>query len=185
MSEVVVHRQSTSQEGGAPASSKETGLHLPGDQGDGPGAIPRGFATQTGSARVPDPRPASPQAGPLLRCNNCGTLGHLPRSCPNYGWYFPAPGKVREDYAEDRQRVLDLIAADIIREHEPDETEDHSGSTRPQDRMKDYLELKVECMTCTAPVGAMCTTAGGERSDRFHSVRIQAAKTLDTPGTGG
>ncbi len=184
MSEVAVHGQGPSQEGRAPAPSSEVHVRLSADEGHGEGAVARGFATQTGSSRVPDPRPTSP-AAPLLRCNNCGTLGHLPRSCPNYGWYFPAPGKSREDYAEDRQRVQDLIAGDIIREHEPDEAEDHIGSVRPQDRMKDYLELKVECTTCKAVAGTMCTTAGGERSDRFHSARVQAAKALDTPGTGG
>ena len=145
----------------------------------------RGFATPVSSPRLPDPRPASPQEGPLLRCNNCGTLGHLPRTCPNYGWYFPAPGKSREDYVEDRQRVQDLIAGDIIREHEPDEDEDHFGSIRPQDRVKGYLELGLECGTCHAVAGTMCTTAGGGRSDRFHASRRRAAKALDSPGTGG
>jgi hypothetical protein len=185
MPEVVVHGQGTSQEGGAPPPSPQVDLPVPGDEGYGAGDVPRGFVTQVGSSRVPDPRPTSPQAGPLLRCNNCGELGHLPRVCPNYGWYYPAPGKTRLDYEQDRQRVQDLIAGDIIREHEPDESEDYIGSIRPQDRVKNHAELQVDCDTCSQVAGTMCVTAGGGRSDRFHASRTIKATALDSPGTGG
>lgn len=80
--------------------------------------------------------------------------------------------------------MMDLIAGDIIQEHETDEAEDHVGSIRPQDRVKGYVELRVECKTCNAVAGSMCTTAGGDRSDRFHAARSREAKALDSPGAG-
>lgn len=182
MPEVVVHGQVTSQEGGPQAPPQEAGLSLPGDEGRGAGAVPRGFSTPSGTSRVPDPRPATPQAGPLLRCNNCGVLGHLPRACPNYGWYYPAPGKTREDYTEDRQRVQDLIAADIIQEHEPLEDDVHLyvfESARPSRELKEKAFLRT-CPTCQRGPGERCQTAGG-RDTELHKSRLDA---VDSPAPG-
>lgn len=182
MPEVVVHGQVASQKGGAQAPPQEAGLRLPIDEGNGAGAVPRGFATSTRSSRVPDPRPASPQAGPLLRCNNCGLLGHLPRSCPNYGWYYPAPDKTREDYAEDRQRVMDLIAGDIIREHEPDEADDQLyvfQGARPGPERK-AAAMKLACPKCGQGPGNRCRTDAGKTSEP-HKSRLDA---VDSPGVG-
>lgn len=183
MPEVVVHGQGTSQEGGASPPPEEAGLPLSRDEGDGQRAVPRGFTTPTRSARVPDPRPASPQAGPLIRCNNCGTLGHLPRSCPNYGWYFPAPGKTREDYAEDYQRVQDLIAADIIAEHAVDEDDDHLhlfAGARPGPEKK-AKALQLRCDRCGQGPGERCLSGRGTECEP-HKVRFDA---VDSPPPGG
>jgi hypothetical protein len=182
MPEVVVHGQVTSKEGGPPAPPQEARLSLPGDEGDRPGAVPRGFSTPVGSSRVPDPRPASPEAGPLLRCNNCGTLGLLRRTCPNYGWYYPAPGKTREDYTEVRQRVQDLIAADIIAEHEPHEDDLDSivfQSARPTAPAK-VAALARTCPRCEQPPGAKCVTAAGDYTE-LHKARVDA---VDSPAPG-
>lgn len=182
MREVVVHGQGTGQEGGAPASSEEAGLSLPGHEGHGAGAVPRGFTTTVGSSRVPDPRPATPAQGPLLRCNNCGVLGHLPRVCPNYGWYYPAPGKTREDYVEDRQRVQDLIAADIIAEHEVDEADDDAvvfQGVRPSAERKAEA-LRRPCPLCGQRPGAKCRTQRGDPTE-IHKARLES---IDSPGTG-
>jgi hypothetical protein len=182
MPEVAVHGQGTSQEGRASAPPPQTGLPLPVDQGHGAGDVPRGFATQVGSSRVPDPRPATPQAGPLLRCNNCGTLGHLPRACPNYGWYYPAPGKSREDYVEDRQRVQDLIAADIINEHAAHEDDDGSilfKDARPGPAHK-ALALQVTCPGCGQGPGEKCQTGAGKPCE-LHKRRLDA---VDSPPPG-
>ena len=180
MPEMVVHGQVTSQEGGAQAPPQEAGLHLPRDGGHRAGAVPRGFTTPAGTSRVPDPRPASPQAGPLLRCNNCGVLGHLPRTCPNYGWYFPAPGKTRLDYVQDRQRVQDLIAADIISEHEPHEDDLDAvvfQSARPTAAQK-AAALRRVCKHCEVGPGQKCVTESG-RLTEIHKSR------LDSPPLGG
>lgn len=182
MRKVVVHGQVTSQEGGAPAPPQEAGVSLSGDEGDGPGAVPRGFTTPAGTSRVPDPRPVTPEDGPLLRCNNCGILGHLPRACPNYGWYYPAPGKTREDYAEDRQRVLDLIAGDIIREHEPHEDDLDLivfQSARPTQEQKDRAR-KITCPRCQRGPGEKCRTDAGKDTE-LHKARLD---TVDSPAPG-
>lgn len=184
MPEVVVHGQVTSKEGGAQAPPQEAGLSLPGDEGDGPGAVPRGFTTPAGTSRVPDPRPTSPQAGPLLRCNNCGTLGHLPRKCPNYGWYYPAPGKTREDYIEDRQRVQDLIARDIIAEHDPVEDDGHLyvfQSARPSPELKAKARA-LTCPRCERGPGEKCQTEDGHDTE-LHKSRLDAAVDSPAPGS--
>jgi hypothetical protein len=181
MRKVAVHGQGSGQEGGASAPPPEAGLHLPGDQGDSAGAVPRGFTTPVGSSRVPDPRPASPQA-PLLRCNNCGILGHLPRACPNYGWYYPAPGKTRLDYEKDRQRVQDLIASDIISEHEVHEDDEDpivfQGARPSADRKTKALMLP--CPRCEQPPGSKCKTAAGDYTE-LHKARLDA---VDSPSPG-
>jgi hypothetical protein len=182
MRKVVVHGQVTSEEGRPTPPSPQSGLHLPRDEGLGERAVPRGFSTPVSSARVPDPRPASPQAGPLLRCNNCGNLGHLPRVCPNYGWYFPAPGKSREDYVGDRQRVQDLIARDIIREHEAHEDNDAVvvfKGARPGPERK-ALALQLTCTTCDRGPGDRCQTGAGKPSEP-HKARLDA---VDSPPPG-
>ncbi len=56
----------------------------------------------------------------MSRCRNCGELDHLTQDCEDYGPWFPAPDKVREDYAEQEERISHLVAADILHEHERD-----------------------------------------------------------------
>lgn len=182
MREVAVHGQGTSQEGGPASPPPQAGVSLPGDRGDGASSLPRGFSTQVGSSRVRDPRPASPQAGPILRCNNCGELGHKPNHCPNYGFYYPAPGKTREDYEEDRQRVQDLFAADIIHEHEVHEDDpEHSvfRGTRPSAEHKTQA-LQLICPFCGQGQGQKCMTEAGEYCDP-HKSRLDLVD-LGPPG---
>lgn len=52
-----------------------------------------------------------------LRCWNCGILGHKTQTCPRWGPRCPGPGKTSQDYAEEAQRIHDLIAGDLLREH--------------------------------------------------------------------
>lgn len=109
-------------------------------------------------------------------------LGHLPRSCPNYGWYFPAPGKSREDYAEDRQRVQDLIAGDIIAEHTVDEADDEVivfQGARPTAQQKAEA-LQRKCPRCHEEAGNRCKTSAGDFTE-VHKARLDA---IDSPGTG-
>lgn len=118
----------------------------------------------------------------MIRCNNCGTLGHLPRTCPNYGWYYPAPGKVREDYTEDRQRVQDLIARDIVEEHEVHEDDDEPAvfkGSRPSPGRK-VLAMKLSCPTCQQGPGDRCRTQAGKQSEP-HKARFDA---IDSPEAG-
>jgi hypothetical protein len=182
MPEVVVHGQVTSQAGGASSPPEEAGLHLPSHEGHRAGAVPRGFTTPASTSRVPDPRPASPEAGPFLRCNNCGVLGHLPRACPNYGWYYPAPGKTRLDYIKDRQRVQDLIAGDIISEHEVHEDDLDVivfQSARPSAALKEKAR-ELTCPRCDQAPGEKCKTAAGDYTE-LHKARLDA---VDSPGPG-
>lgn len=48
-----------------------------------------------------------------IRCRNCG-LTHSTKSCPSYGPMYPAPGKSTADYEEERERIRDLLASDIV-----------------------------------------------------------------------
>jgi hypothetical protein len=57
------------------------------------------------------------------RCRNCG-LQHNTRTCPSWGPMFPAPGKTAADYAEVAKKIADRVAADIVAEHNGEETEE-------------------------------------------------------------
>ena len=59
-----------------------------------------------------------------MRCRNCGLLGHKTQTCPRYGPWYPEPGKTKEDYAKDAERIANLVAADVIAEHEGHELQD-------------------------------------------------------------
>ena len=54
----------------------------------------------------------------MIRCYNCGAEGHRTQQCTEYGPYYIEPGKTRQDYDEQVQRIADLFAKDIITEHE-------------------------------------------------------------------
>lgn len=106
----------------------------------------------------------------------------MPRTCPNYGWYFPAPGKTREDYNQDRERVQNLIAGDIIAEHEVHEDDDRLyvfQGARPGSERK-ARALKLFCPTCKRVPGDRCRTAAGKLSEP-HKARLDA---VDSPGVG-
>jgi hypothetical protein len=53
-----------------------------------------------------------------VRCRNCGALEHRTQDCAEHGPWFPEEGKTAADYAEQAQKISDLVAADIIAEHE-------------------------------------------------------------------
>lgn len=118
----------------------------------------------------------------MIRCNNCGGLGHKPQRCPNYGFYYPAPGKTRDDYAQDRQRVQDLFAADIIREHEVHEDDDalyvFMGARPGPARKAQALQLL--CTRCHQGPGQRCVSAKGTFCEP-HKARLDA---VDSPGPG-
>ena len=61
----------------------------------------------------------------MIRCYNCGEVGHRTQHCTQYGPYYMEPGKTAQDYSELVQRIADLFAQDIITEHEAG----HRGST--------------------------------------------------------
>src|SRR4026208_1812079 len=64
----------------------------------------------------------------MIRCYNCGRIGHKTQVCPSYGPWYLEPGKTSEDYAEEVRRIANLFAADIIREHEGG----HSGGSEEE-----------------------------------------------------
>jgi len=59
-----------------------------------------------------------------VRCRNCGLLGHKTQVCPRYGPWYPEPGKTKEDYAKEAERIANLVAADVIAEHEGHELQE-------------------------------------------------------------
>jgi hypothetical protein len=44
--------------------------------------------------------------------------------CPRYGPWYPEPGKTKEDYEKEANRIAQLVAADVIAEHEGRELQD-------------------------------------------------------------
>ena len=54
----------------------------------------------------------------MIRCYNCGKVGHRTQHCTEYGPYYCEPGKSSQDYGELVQRIADLFAQDIVTEHE-------------------------------------------------------------------
>lgn len=58
-----------------------------------------------------------------IRCRNCG-LHHNTRVCPSYGPMFPAPGFEASDYEAMRKKIADRVAADVLAEHNGEETEE-------------------------------------------------------------
>ena len=61
---------------------------------------------------------------PTSRCYNCGLPGHQTQACPRHGPRYPAPGKTAADYVEQAERVRNLIAQDIVNEHNANHLED-------------------------------------------------------------
>jgi hypothetical protein len=52
-----------------------------------------------------------------VRCRNCGEL-HPTQTCEVHGPWYPEEGKTAGDYAELTEKIANLVAADIIAEHE-------------------------------------------------------------------
>lgn len=52
------------------------------------------------------------------RCRNCGGLEHLTHQCEEFGPWYPQPGVPLDHYAGDKERIDNLVAGDILAEHE-------------------------------------------------------------------
>ena len=119
----------------------------------------------------------------MSRCRNCGILNHQTQHCPRYGPWYPEPGKTREDYAALAERIVTLVAGDILAEHEgseghehPEEMEAKSRGGRPKGKSlsdQDAEALARPCPNpnCLAPSGQWCTTQTGRGAERLHKVR--------------
>lgn len=78
-----------------------------------------------------------------MRCRNCGLLGHRTQMCPSYGPWYPAPGKTKDDYEKLRIKIANLIAADVIAEHEGRELQQEYQAKKPRKARKtDEVELQ-------------------------------------------
>jgi hypothetical protein len=60
----------------------------------------------------------------MNRCRNCGDPEHVTQQCTVDGPWYPAPGKTRSDYAEEDARISQLVAVDILHEHEMEHSHD-------------------------------------------------------------
>lgn len=56
------------------------------------------------------------------RCLNCGKPDHSTVKCETYGPRYMEPGKTLMDYEDEHRRIMDLVARDIIAEHEGHDT---------------------------------------------------------------
>lgn len=113
----------------------------------------------------------------ILRCYNCGIQGHKTQHCPSYGPRYPAPGKTTADYEGEKARILRLFAADILAEHEPNESDYDGLPSRLGARKYSARELAARqfpCRTCGSPVGQACRTKAGKQCachrDRYHQI---------------
>ena len=122
------------------------------------------------------------------RCRNCG-LKHMTQTCPSYGPWFPAPGKTSQDYGDEAQRIANLVAADIIAEHEGRDDDDEivrvSGKNNPHISDEERRYRTVECLKCNAKVGEACLSVNG-REVRTHVYRRKQveAKWVASMATG-
>lgn len=114
----------------------------------------------------------------MTRCYNCG-LSHLTQNCPSYGPKYPAPGKTSQDYGKEAQRIANLFARDIIREHEAGHVDEGevlapaSPSVRPK-LVSEYEanQRQFFCGHCGAVPSSPCrTTAGKACSAHSHRTR--------------
>jgi hypothetical protein len=113
----------------------------------------------------------------MIRCYNCGGVGHKTQHCPSFGPKYPEPGKTGQDYGELSQKIANLFAADIIREHEGHDDDsdidlDSRVSTRGGLKSSEIEEIvrTYPCTHCKAEPGRAC------RGSRSHKNRIDQAK---------
>ena len=64
-------------------------------------------------------------------------LGHKTNVCPKWGPWFPEPGKTKDDYEKLAKKIANLIAGDIMAEHEGRELQDEYAPPRRTRRSKD------------------------------------------------
>lgn len=95
---------------------------------------------------------------PTSRCYNCGIPGHQTQVCPHYGPRFPGPGMTVADYEETAQKIRNLLAADIINEHNSDHSED-------EDLENLQARRRERRRTGSDTAGAGTQTEAGEHED--------------------
>ena len=103
---------------------------------------------------------------PTSRCYNCGIPGHQTQDCPRHGPRYPEPGKSFKDYAAKYQEIMDLVAADILREH-MGHSEDDDIVLTPQSggrRLGAQEEIfrANPCPSCGSPVPETCYSKTGK-----------------------
>lgn len=124
---------------------------------------------------------------PTTRCYNCGLPGHQTQVCPRYGPRFPEPGKTINDYAEEQQRIMDLVALDVITEHYGLSEEQGEVELSPESRkhgIRPGTEHRravrtVACPTCGSEPGHTCRSAHGKRVSDNHKARETAYLVLN------
>jgi hypothetical protein len=52
-----------------------------------------------------------------MRCRNCGET-HPTQNCGEFGPWYPEEGKTAADYADLAEKINNMVAADVIAEHE-------------------------------------------------------------------
>ena len=72
-----------------------------------------------------------------MRCRNCGLM-HKTQHCPSFGPAYPAPGKTFADYLDEYERIQNLVAGDVLKEHY---NHDH-GSVEEEDTLSPYAGNK-------------------------------------------
>jgi len=112
------------------------------------------------------------------RCRNCGLL-HKTHTCPSYGPMFPAPGKSREDYAKENERIQNLIAADVMREHYGGDDDDILSKILSPRAVQEAEAIRRQhvCDTCGAQPGNPCVTSRGLTS-KSHKSRYDKVKAV-------
>ena len=121
----------------------------------------------------------------MIRCYNCGGVGHKTQVCPTFGPYHPGPGKTSQDYGEQTARIAQLFAADIIREHASGEDDD-APLNPPRKAVLDQWagtegDVRLNgCPKCLSPAGQSCVSSGGNVT-KAHASRW---KLLATPTPG-
>lgn len=111
----------------------------------------------------------------MERCYNCGLPGHLTQYCPSYGPRFPAPGKSSQDYGDETQRISNLIAGDIVQQHEErhqdDEQPGPGWGSKSRASEKEMDRRSHRCPTCGASVGERCISKVGKPINNVHVAR--------------
>jgi len=126
----------------------------------------------------------------MIRCYNCGLIGHKTQFCPSYGPRYPEPGKTSQDYGDEAQRIANLFAADIIREHEGLDLDDgeevglrrQPAKPAPRNWRISDRELAMRtftCEFCQAPPSQRCENSTKSHRSRFHQAVAAGLITVE------
>lgn len=124
---------------------------------------------------------------PTSRCYNCGLQGHQTQVCPRYGPRYPEPGKSSQDYGAEVQRIMDLIAADIVAEHTADHEDLHvevkrRGRSGPPMSEREREARTRRCTDCGVGVNEPCLSASGKLARQAHVSR-RAPEVVNSGGS--